>query len=100
MPVRSQIFFWDAGDSNDSAGVRSNPVNTADEGKEIDILSGNKGNKNTSSQTQPANTFVVVERIAMTPSYFTCGERTPANPNPTYPYNMGWQGHLHISNRE
>jgi len=84
MPVRSQIFFWDAGDSNDSAGMPSTPVNTADEGKEVDILSGDKGNKNTSSQTQAANTFVVIERIAMTPSYFTCGERTPANPNPTY----------------
>ena len=84
MPVRSQIFFWDAGKSSDTAGVRSTPVNTADEGKEVDILSRDKGNKNTSSQTQDPNTFVVIERVAMTPSYFTCGERTAADPNPTY----------------
>ena len=84
MPIRSQVYLWDAGETSDSAGVRSQPVNTADEGKEIDILSGDKGNKNTSSQTQAPNTFVVVERVAITPSYFTCGERTAANPNPTY----------------
>ena len=84
MPIRSQVYLWDAGETSDSAGVRSQPVNTADEGKEIDILSGDKGNKNTSSQTQAPNTFVVIERVAITPSYFTCGERTKANPNPTY----------------
>tara|TARA_R110002020_G_scaffold398184_2_gene608260 strand:+ start:545 stop:1228 length:684 start_codon:yes stop_codon:yes gene_type:complete len=84
MPIRSQIFFWDAGKTSDTAGVRSTPVNSADEGKEVDILSGDKGNKNTSSQTQAPNTFVVIERVAMTPSYFTCGERTAADPNPTY----------------
>ncbi len=84
MPVRSQVFLWDAGVSSTTAGQASTPVNTADEGIPIDVLSGNKGDKNTSSQTQPANSFVVIERIAMTPTFYTCGERTVSDPNPTY----------------
>ena len=84
MPVRSQIFLWDAGVSNTTAGTASTPVNTSEEGIPIDILSGDKGNKNTSAQTQPQNSFVVIERIAMTPTFYTCGERTAIDPNPTY----------------
>jgi len=84
MPIRSQIFHWDAGASSTSAGQASTPLNTADEGIPVDVLSGNKGDKNTSAQTQPPNTFVVIERIAMTPTFYTCGERSAANPNPTY----------------
>jgi len=84
MPIRSQTYLWDAGRTSSSAGVSSTAVNTNQEGKPIEVFSGDSGNKNTSSQTQKKNTFVVVERVAVTPTYYTCGERTFADPNPTF----------------
>ena len=84
MPIRTQTYLWDAGKTSSTAGVSSTAVNTDQEGKPIEVFSGKNGNKNTSSQEQKKNTFVVIEKIGMTPTYYTCGKRTEADPNPTF----------------
>ena len=84
MPIRSQTYLWDAGKSTTTAGTTATAVNTSEEGQTIDCFSGSNGNRNTSSQTQKRNTFIVLEEVAITPTYYTCGVRSKANPNPTF----------------
>lgn len=84
MPIRTQTYLWDAGRTSSSAGKSSSAVNTNQEGLPIEVFSGDNGNKNTSSQTQKKNTFIVVEKVGMTPTYYTCGSRTTSDPNPTF----------------
>jgi len=85
MAITSQIYKWSASDT--SSG---NPVmTTADKGSTIDIFTNDKGSKLRKPNTIPANAFVVVEKVAMTPSYYVCGDNSTRWADSTAPTFRG-----------
>ena len=83
MAISSQIYKWSAADTTGG----NTPVKSEDAGKSLDIFTNDKGTKLRKPNTVPADAFMVVERVAMTPSYYVCGDnstRHSGSINPTF----------------